>query len=478
MDIAQQQLFNRGTQAHESGNLTEAESCYRAVLAQLPNAAEVYNLLGVLLSQKGQLAEAICAFEAAVENDSNNTNYRFNLAVSLQSKGEPRLAAEHYVNILNLRPDHRQSLYNLSIAYQAVGAVDIAIAGYERVIALDSSDPRPFFNLGTALRSYGKPAEAISFFKEALRRTASYPEAYNNLGVAWLEVGENEKALVAFQKALIQNPDYAEAYFNIHALYVDKADIDSAIQALQNAVRIRASEPKYQFFLGVLLHYSGKALDAEKCFHQVQKANDALWISNLDAWMMFSSDITINKILVGTGLKIFTVASMSAPKQGALLEFGVRFGTSIRILSDLNCESELHGFDSFEGLPEAWHNEPKGSYTTGGVLPKVPSNVTLHRGWFDKTLPEYLQTSDKPIKIVNIDCDIYSSTKTVLNLLADKVDVETVVIFDELIGNQHWRADEFKALEEWAAENKIAYKFLAMSFYTKQAVIQIVSVSR
>lgn len=478
MDMSEQQLFNQGLLAYQNGQFAEAENCYRTVLATCPTSAELHNHLGLLLSQIGRLGEAEECFLNAVNNEPDNADYRFNWAVTLQSQGYLKLAAENYVAVLEKHPNHRQSIYNLSVAYQGSGVLDVAIEGYRRVIALDPSDARPFFNLGTALRSFGKPAEAIPCFKDALRLLPQYPEAYNNLGVAWLEVGENERAFVAFQKAMLQKPDYAEAFFNIHALYLDNSDVNSAIRSLEEATKLRGAESKYHFFLGLLLQYVGRHEAAALHFAELTKLADPIWLANLDAWVELSPSIVGPKILVGSGLTIFSTASLAAPRTGVVLEFGVRFGTSIRILSDLNSERELNGFDSFEGLPEIWHDEPKGSYSTKGVLPAVPSNVTLYQGWFDKTLPEFLNDSNQPVAIVNIDCDIYSSTKIVLDLLTPSIVEGMILIFDELVGNQHWREDEFKALQEWSDTNKFEYKYLAVSFYTKQAVIQIISTCR
>src|SRR5690606_1350909 len=96
---------------------------------------------------------------------------------------------------------------------------------------------------------------------------------------------------------------------------------------------------------------------------------------------------------------------------------------------------QVHGFDSFEGLPEVWHHEPRGSYTTKGVIPTMPENVELHVGWFEDTLPEFLAGNDQPVRFINIDCDIYSSTKTVLDSLASRIVHGSVIVFDEYIGN-------------------------------------------
>ena len=57
----------------------------------------------------------------------------------------------------------------------------------------------------------------------------------------------------------------------------------------------------------------------------------------------------------------------------------------------------IYGFDSFEGLPDAWiPGFPKGYFDMKGSLPPVAPNVQLIKGWFDETLPLPLETLITP----------------------------------------------------------------------------------
>lgn len=51
----------------------------------------------------------------------------------------------------------------------------------------------------------------------------------------------------------------------------------------------------------------------------------------------------------------------------------------------------LHGFDSFEGLPERWNaDHAKGHFSTAGQIPEIADNrVTFFKGWFKEILREY-----------------------------------------------------------------------------------------
>lgn len=153
-----------------------------------------------------------------------------------------------------------------------------------------------------------------------------------------------------------------------------------------------------------------------------------------------------------------------ATTPGLVLEFGVYTGGTIRAIAEWT-DGPVHGFDSFEGLPDNWDGtfETKGKFTVGGRLPRVPSNVTLHAGWFDDTLPRFLKQHNEPVSFVHIDCDIYSSTRTVLGLLADRLRAGAVIVFDEYFNYNNWQQHEFRAFQEFVAERGLRYEYLGFT---------------
>jgi len=88
------------------------------------------------------------------------------------------------------------------------------------------------------------------------------------------------------------------------------------------------------------------------------------------------------------------------------LEFGVFEGNSIRYWSKLlrNPGSMLHGFDSFEGLPETFKaDHPKGGFALDDSLPKFSDpGIRLFKGWFNKTLPTYAMPAHEELVIISI----------------------------------------------------------------------------
>jgi hypothetical protein len=139
-------------------------------------------------------------------------------------------------------------------------------------------------------------------------------------------------------------------------------------------------------------------------------------------------------------------AATLAPADGLVLEFGVAGGATIRALAACPQlrERPIFGFDSFKGLPEPWGGYPKGKFACDA--PEVPPNVELVVGWFDETLAPFLASHPDNVALLHIDCDLYSSTRTVFEHLGPRIIAGTVIVLDEFwIITDH----EQRAFNEW-----------------------------
>lgn len=103
----------------------------------------------------------------------------------------------------------------------------------------------------------------------------------------------------------------------------------------------------------------------------------------------------------------------------------------------------------------------------------MPNGVHLHRGWFEETLPRFLQATPGPVRLAHIDCDIYQSTRTVLDLLAGRLVSGSVIVFDEYHSYAQWRDHEFKAFQEFVAARGIAYAYIGSTLFGRQAAVRL-----
>ncbi len=142
------------------------------------------------------------------------------------------------------------------------------------------------------------------------------------------------------------------------------------------------------------------------------------------------------------------------------LEFGVFKGESMRLWCGLLRDpgAQLYGFDTFDGLPERWLVvEGAGSYSAEGKLPHFDDpRVQLRKGLFQDTLAGFVPPPHQQL-VVNLDADLYSSTKTVLQALRPSILPGTVLYFDEFCNAEH----ELKAFEEFSQGSGMTFELLA-----------------
>ena len=156
-------------------------------------------------------------------------------------------------------------------------------------------------------------------------------------------------------------------------------------------------------------------------------------------------------------------AAWAQDMPGAYLQFGVFRGASINHYASKFPDRNLYGFDSFEGFPEDGRRDWAQNFSTQGRLPEIRPNVQLIKGYFSDTLPGFLEDFDDEISVLNIDCDIYSSTRDVFDALsaAGRIKPGLVISFDELINYRGFMANEMLALFEMLEREKLGIEWIA-----------------
>lgn len=156
----------------------------------------------------------------------------------------------------------------------------------------------------------------------------------------------------------------------------------------------------------------------------------------------------------------------------SILEFGVAdgyaFTKKLYATRYLKMEDRVvvHGFDSFEGMPEAMQQVDQDLVANDGWVPEQfkascerldsycrPNyrNYRLHKGYFDQTLTdEFLGTLEHDLPVlIWIDCDYYTSAKIVFERLIPYIPTGCVIYFDEY---------EFNFGSRFTGEARIVYE--------------------
>ena len=248
------------------------------------------------------------------------------------------------------------------------------------------------------------------------------------------------------------------------AALFDESDPSSALAHLEQALVARPEHEGARFQLGVHAARSGDGSRASR------------WLEALPAHLRSSADfVAAHAAPVFTdSFRLIDHALSLASVEGLVIEVGVRHGTSVgHIARRVGRQVRVHGFDSFEGLPEVWGGQPVGLYSTQGVLPEVPENVELHVGFFDATLPSFALDHAGPVRFLNVDCDLYRSTVDVFATLGSRLVPGSIVVFDEYLANPGWEDEEHRAWLETVAAHQLDFEYIAFGPFTRQAAIRV-----
>ena len=368
------------------------------------------------------------------------------------------------------------------------------------------------FRLGIQLEKNGQARRASAAFHEAVTlyqcfldsqadfghvTSLSVDDAPTILAYACLRLGflnydalgDAKAAVRLYNQAAELDPfPSAASYEGIgQSLEASKAGkgLEEAVEAYRTALKLSPGRKLTLFRLSVALDRLGQHQDeAEEIFDQLRR-QEAVHACLVDSWgyvRWHTRKVPCDDLNLYRGTRDMLAVALNAAmplieEGGIVAEFGVGSGRSLRMTQELlPLDVPIHGFDTFTGLPQAWGNEPAGSYSTGGVVPAMDGKVYFHKGLFRDTIKPFLEEAgdDAFLAYANIDCDLYSSTLDILESMHGRVVPGTILIFDEYIGHPTWRQDEFRAWRECCKRFGWKYEYLAFSLSTTQTIVRVI----
>ena len=407
------------TKAKE-GSKKEADFIYREILAKFPKNKKAIS--GIRALSRGSINKNL------ITQDPNR--FQMKLLINLQFQGQFQKALSKASKLLREFPNSPELYNHIGIANKQLGKLDEAITAYKRAISIKANFAQAYLNMGIALAEQGIISEARASFKKAIEYKSDYAQAMWNLS------GNAENIIEAkswIEKCLSVDPNYEVAKLTLCALDYYQGSKESFNSLLQSSLK------KHSYTRSFSWVFELPSLP-ELFFHR---------------WALFDRMVQLSN------------------KDKPFYEFGVWRGEAFKYL--IKTFKKGYGFDTFEGIPEDWHNEKAGSYTSQGVIPKIKGGEFI-AGKFEDTLPKFFSEAKPMASIINFDADLYSSTICALNWASSVIDQNTILIFDEFLINPNWENDEYKALEEFCLQNNYKYEVLAVSFFSKQVAVRLIGI--
>lgn len=192
------------------------------------------------------------------------------------------------------------------------------------------------------------------------------------------------------------------------------------------------------------------------------------------SWDLVEQSMT-NVSLFPNPTETLEYALSIAPRGGLALEFGVFTGSTLKHIATSRGDGSVYGFDSFLGLPEDWRpGFNAGSFAVEAVPDIVGAQIVV--GLFAETLPKFLSAVTEKIDFLHLDCDLYSSTQTVLNLVGPRLKTGSVILFDEYFNYPGWRNHEFRAWNEFVSRTGTQFSYQGYTIDNEQVIVRVESI--
>ena len=94
--------------------------------------------------------------------------------------------------------------------------------------------------------------------------------------------------------------------------------------------------------------------------------------------------------------------------------------------------------------------------------------------WARSTTPcPSSSASAGPVDFVHVDCDLYRSTKTVLDHIGTHLHPGSIVVFDEYFNYPGWQEHEHRAWSEYVEQTGLRFEYVGHTVDHEQVIVRV-----
>jgi tetratricopeptide (TPR) repeat protein len=165
-------------------DFSDADKWFSQVVAETPNDADAWYLLGRTKYSENEFAPAVSSFERA----------------------------------LTLHPRYVEAENNIGLCWKELNNRDKAQAAFQAAIDWQGetpSDAQPFLNLGTLLADNHQAADAVPYLAKAVGLSPKNPAIHEELGKAYLAMNKLPEAQAELEQAVALSPDTSALHYKL-----------------------------------------------------------------------------------------------------------------------------------------------------------------------------------------------------------------------------------------------------------------------
>ena len=251
--------LTRASASFSRGELAQAESVCRTLLADHPNNAAALHLLGLVRARGGDRAGGEELLRRSVELDPADTRLRLNFATFLRRAGRLAEAERVYRRVLQLAPGERAARHGLVLTLDALGSGRDAEIQCRTLVDADRSQPDGWAALGFVLSKQNRLPEAEAAYRQVLALSPGNALVQRRLGTLLTSLDRSEEALAALDRAQALGLKGFELQFARGRAFAQLNRLEEAERAFAAAAELRPRHVDAQLHLARIRQTRGDA---------------------------------------------------------------------------------------------------------------------------------------------------------------------------------------------------------------------------
>jgi predicted O-linked N-acetylglucosamine transferase (SPINDLY family) len=274
-------LLDQAIAAHQKGNIAEAESLYRRILADDSRDFDALHMLGVLCAQRRQMQEAELHLRAALSVDGRFPPAIHNYGKVLAELGRYEEAVVHFEKALAAAPNFAPVYSDLGNALHELGRLDAALASYDKALNCEPRLADAWIGRGNTLWKLKRHQDALAAYERALSVNSGLANAWLGHGNVAYDLGRYDEASAAYDKAISLNPGLANAWLGRGNVFGERRSFDEALAAYASALELNPNLAGASLGRGNVLYAQKRHEEAHAAYDRALALNPEL----AEAWL-------------------------------------------------------------------------------------------------------------------------------------------------------------------------------------------------
>jgi tetratricopeptide (TPR) repeat protein len=275
------ELFARGQQALEHGDLVQAETAFRRILAIHTNDAGAHANLGVIASRRKQWKTALNELESARRLAPGVVGIRVNIGLVYFRQNDFRAAIPSFESVIHDDPDSAQARYLLGLCYYFDEQYGDAVRVLEPLWPSESERLEYLYVVATAAARSNRGELQQQAMKRMVEVGKDSAELHLFIGKAYLQHADIERAVGELETAAKLDPKLPFVHYFLGVAYRKRRDADRAKAEFRQDMKIEPDVPFNYDQLGAVCAELQEYAAAARFYKEALRLDDHLVSSQL-----------------------------------------------------------------------------------------------------------------------------------------------------------------------------------------------------